>query len=54
LSLPQTERVSARVLTLPTGQAINSESVDIVCTILSTVLNNAHEVRKLLEERPPA
>jgi dTDP-4-amino-4,6-dideoxygalactose transaminase len=54
LSLPQTESVAARVMTLPTGQAITPEIIRGVCAIISTVLENATEVRKRLEERPPA
>ena len=54
LSLPETEFVAARVLTLPTGQAITPEIIRGVCIIIATVLHNAIEVRKRLEERPPA
>jgi dTDP-4-amino-4,6-dideoxygalactose transaminase len=54
LSLPHTESVAARVMTLPTGQAITPEIIRGVCAIISTVLDNATEVRKRLEERPPA
>ncbi|HKU74696.1 MAG TPA: aminotransferase class I/II-fold pyridoxal phosphate-dependent enzyme [Pyrinomonadaceae bacterium] len=54
LSLPETEFVAARVLTLPTGQAITPEIIRGVCMIIATVLHNAIEVRKRLEERPPA
>lgn len=54
LTLPQTEFVAARVLTLPTGQAVTPEIIRGVCAIIGTVLDNATEVRKRLEERPPA
>lgn len=54
LSLPQTETVAARVMTLPTGQAITPEIVRGVCAIIGAVLENATEVRKRLEERQPA
>ena len=54
LSLPQTEFVAARVLTLPTGQAITPDIISRVCAIIRMVLENATEVRKLLEERRPA
>jgi dTDP-4-amino-4,6-dideoxygalactose transaminase len=49
-SLPQTEYVAARVLTLPTGQAITSEIIGGVCAIIGTVLENASEVRQRLEQ----
>lgn len=52
--LPQTESVAARVMTLPTGQAVTPEIIRGVCAIIGTVLDNATEVRKRLEERPPA
>jgi dTDP-4-amino-4,6-dideoxygalactose transaminase len=54
LSLPETEFVASRVMTLPTGQAITPEIIHGVCAIIGTVLENATEVRKRLEERPPA
>jgi len=54
LSLPQTEFVAARVLTLPTGQAITADIIRRLCAIIRMVLENATEVRKLLEERRPA
>jgi len=51
LLLPLTERLAARVLTLPTGQAITAEMIDRICTIIQTALENASEVRNMLEER---
>ena len=54
LSLPQTDHVAARVLTLPTGQAVTPEMIDGVCAIIRTVIANATEVRALLEKRRPA
>jgi dTDP-4-amino-4,6-dideoxygalactose transaminase len=54
LSLPETEFVASRVLTLPTGQAITADIIRGVCAIIGTVLANATEVRKRLEERQPA
>lgn len=52
-SLPQTEFVAARVLTLPTGEAVTAEMISGVCEIIRLVLDNPNEVRKLLEERVP-
>jgi len=51
LLLPLTERLAARVLTLPTGQAITAEMIDRICTIIQTALENASEVQNMLEER---
>ena len=53
LSLPNTEFVAARVMTLPTGEAVTPEMISGVCKIIRLVLDNAAEVRKLLEERVP-
>ena len=52
--LPQTEYLAARVLTLPTGQAVTSEMIGDVCAIIRTVLDNASEVHQRLPERLPA
>lgn len=54
MSLPHTESVAARVLTLPTGQTLKPDMIRRLCEIIRTVLDNATEVRKLLEERLPA
>jgi dTDP-4-amino-4,6-dideoxygalactose transaminase len=53
LSLPQTEYVAARVLTLPTGQSITPEIICRVCALIRLVLDNAADVRDLLAERWP-
>ena len=50
LFLPQTERVAARVLTLPTGQTITPEIIRVVCNIIRSAYENAPEVRKLLRK----
>ena len=50
-SLPHTESAAERVLTLPTGEAVTSETISGVCEVIRMVLDNATEVRKLLEER---
>lgn len=51
LSLPHTEYVAARVLTLPTGQSIDEEIIHRVCALIRLALTNATEVRQLLEEK---
>jgi dTDP-4-amino-4,6-dideoxygalactose transaminase len=45
LSLPQTERVAPRLLTLPTGQTITPEIIRVVCNIIRVAFENAQEVR---------
>ncbi|MDX6303509.1 MAG: hypothetical protein QOI77_478 [Blastocatellia bacterium] len=54
LSLPQTERVSEQVMTLPTGQTITPEIIRVVCDIIRAAFENAAEIRKVLEERTTA
>jgi dTDP-4-amino-4,6-dideoxygalactose transaminase len=49
-SLPETERVAASVIALPTGQAISEEDISGVCMIIRTAIENAPEVQKLLAE----
>jgi dTDP-4-amino-4,6-dideoxygalactose transaminase len=52
LALPETERLAAQVMTLPTGQTITPEIIRNVCDIISTAFENAAEVRKRLEKGP--
>jgi dTDP-4-amino-4,6-dideoxygalactose transaminase len=54
LALPQTERVAASVITLPTGQAITPETIRVVCDIIPTAVENADEICKLFKGKPPA
>jgi dTDP-4-amino-4,6-dideoxygalactose transaminase len=49
LLLPETERVAARVLLLPTGQAISPEVIGSVCRIVRLALDNAGAVRRSLQ-----
>jgi len=48
MSLPQTEAVAARVLLLPTGQAINASRIKLLCHIISNALENAPAIRRAL------
>ena len=52
LSLPQTERVSEQVMTLPTGQTINPEIIRAICDIVRSAFENASEIRKMLRDKP--
>ena len=54
LFLPQTERVAAQVLNLPTGQEITPETIRTICNIIHTAFANAREIHKLLEGKPAA
>lgn len=51
--LPETEFVAERVLTLPNGQTITREVIREVCAIIRTAIDNAAEVRPLVDERLP-
>lgn len=54
LMLQETERLAAQTLVLPTGQAINSQSVKSICGIIKYALENAEAVRAALRSRPSA
>ncbi len=51
LFLPQTERVAAQVMSLPTGQTITPEIIRAICDIIRAAFENAGEIRKILEEK---
>jgi dTDP-4-amino-4,6-dideoxygalactose transaminase len=44
LLLPETERVSSRVLVLPTGQTMMPDDVDRVCAVIRTAVEHGSEV----------
>ncbi|HEX3249367.1 MAG TPA: aminotransferase class I/II-fold pyridoxal phosphate-dependent enzyme [Pyrinomonadaceae bacterium] len=44
LSLPETERICDRVLSLPTGTAVSPADVTTICEIIRIVVNNGREV----------
>jgi dTDP-4-amino-4,6-dideoxygalactose transaminase len=48
LLLPVTERVSSRILILPTGMATGPGEIDVVCAIIRTALAQAGRVRGAL------
>jgi dTDP-4-amino-4,6-dideoxygalactose transaminase len=51
LLLPETERVAARVIVLPTGQEIGPEVVVRICDVIQNALEHAPEVRAILRTR---
>lgn len=53
LLLPETERLSQRVLALPTGTAVGEEEIRCICHILRFATQNAAEIRKHWSERRP-
>ena len=46
LLLPETERIAARILVLPTGQAVTVETIAAICAILRAALERADAVRQ--------
>ncbi len=39
--LPETEAVAARVITLPTGTAVDSAAIEIICSVIRCAIENA-------------
>ena len=52
--LPETERLAARVLTLPTGQAVSPDDIRIVCDLIRTAFQHGKEIRELMKEKSAA
>lgn len=50
LLLPVTERVSQRVLSLPTGTAVSRDDIREICAIIRTAVNHADEIASRLAE----
>jgi dTDP-4-amino-4,6-dideoxygalactose transaminase len=46
LLLPVTERIASRILVLPTGQAVNAETVNIIAGIIRTAFDEAEAIRR--------
>ena len=51
LLLPETERIAASILLLPTGQAVNAKTAQVICKIIKTAFTNAGPVRAILATR---
>jgi dTDP-4-amino-4,6-dideoxygalactose transaminase len=49
LLLPETESLAERVLCLPTGTAVAESDIKIICQLLKLIIENADEVRRLLD-----
>jgi len=59
LSLPETERLAARVLSLPTGTSVTPDDIEIACGIIALAVAHAAEIREAVQPRqvvvgPPA
>lgn len=51
LLLPETERLSQRVLCLPTGTAVTAEQIVLICEIIRTVVSQGTETRERILKR---
>jgi dTDP-4-amino-4,6-dideoxygalactose transaminase len=49
-SLPHTDALCRRVLSLPTGSAVSAENVAAVCAIIRLAAQHGEEVRRQLED----
>jgi dTDP-4-amino-4,6-dideoxygalactose transaminase len=54
LLLPETERVAARLLSVPTGTAVDGEAIGRICDVIRTALAHPEAVRRLLQARGQA
>jgi dTDP-4-amino-4,6-dideoxygalactose transaminase len=50
LSLPETERMAARIMLLPTGQTIGTEAVELICGIIRKAFRDSGAVRAALSK----
>jgi dTDP-4-amino-4,6-dideoxygalactose transaminase/SAM-dependent methyltransferase len=48
LLLPNTERLSAQIIVLPTGQGVSASAIDAICEVIGTAVERAPGVRKAL------
>jgi dTDP-4-amino-4,6-dideoxygalactose transaminase len=51
--LPVTEKISERVLALPTGTAVCSQDIDTICEIIAVAIAHAKQLKPHLEGTPP-
>ena len=51
LFLPHTEKLAARIMVLPTGQAVDVATIQIVCEIIRSALLQSAAVRVALSKR---
>lgn len=51
LLLPETERLTQRVLCLPTGTGVSESEISVVCRILRQVLENGAEISRRMEDK---
>jgi dTDP-4-amino-4,6-dideoxygalactose transaminase len=51
LSLPETERIAERVLSLPTGTSVSPADIGTICGVIRMVVNNGREVSAKLRSQ---
>jgi dTDP-4-amino-4,6-dideoxygalactose transaminase len=51
LQLPETEKLTQRVLTLPTGTAVASEQIKTICDIIKFAMSHGKRVHKAIERQ---
>jgi dTDP-4-amino-4,6-dideoxygalactose transaminase len=49
LLLPETEKLNQRVLTLPTGDQVARDQIEVICSIIRTAAHYAEQVRERLK-----
>jgi len=52
LLLPETERLTNQVMSLPTGTAVDEQDVECICSIIRLAIENAPRVREALARDP--
>jgi dTDP-4-amino-4,6-dideoxygalactose transaminase len=52
LLLPQTEKLAAQIMVLPTGQSVDAASVKTICKIIRSALSQSAAVRAALSKLP--
>jgi dTDP-4-amino-4,6-dideoxygalactose transaminase len=52
LSLPETEKIANRVLSLPTGTSVSPADISTICGIIRMVVTNGREVSDKLRSAP--
>jgi dTDP-4-amino-4,6-dideoxygalactose transaminase len=52
LLLPETEKLTQRVLSLPTGTAIGAQDVDLICHLIRFLVEHGAEVSKKISTLP--
>jgi len=53
LLLPETEKLGARIIVLPTGTAIGPAEINTICRIIRTAVAHREAVREALATRAP-